>query len=57
MSGFDGVTMQWFRDFADFAEFVQSSAYPEVIAPDEDKFLQDCLYQLRMVYIDASAKK
>jgi hypothetical protein len=24
---------------------------------EEDKFLQDCLYQLRMVYIDKSAKK
>jgi len=24
---------------------------------DEDQFLEDCLYQLRMVYIDASAKK
>ena len=37
--GFDGVTMQWFRDFGDFTEFVRSSAYPDVIAPDEDKFL------------------
>ena len=24
---------------------------------DEEKFLQDCLYQLRMVYIDKSAPK
>jgi len=24
---------------------------------EEDKFLQDCLYQLRIVYIDKSAKK
>ena len=24
---------------------------------EEDKFLQDCLYQLRMVYIDRSAGK
>ncbi|MHC4549483.1 MAG: DUF1844 domain-containing protein [Planctomycetota bacterium] len=24
---------------------------------EEDQFLQDCLYQLRMVYIDKSAKK
>jgi hypothetical protein len=24
---------------------------------DEDKFLQDCLYQFRMLYIDKSASK
>ncbi len=25
--------------------------------PEEDKYVDDCLYQLRMVYIDKSAKK
>lgn len=26
-------------------------------SPEEDKYIDDCLYQLRMVYIDKSAKK
>lgn len=37
--GFDGVTIQWFESMKSFGAFVQESAYPELIAPDEDRFL------------------
>lgn len=37
--GYDGITMQWFHEMDDFMSFVRSSAYPEIIAPDEEKFL------------------
>lgn len=37
--GFDGVTMQWFDSFGDFAGFVQSDAYREVLWHDEERFL------------------
>ncbi|MDH4017840.1 MAG: EthD domain-containing protein, partial [Actinomycetota bacterium] len=37
--GFDGVTMQWFDSFTDFAGFVQSDAYRDVLWHDEERFL------------------
>jgi hypothetical protein len=37
--GYDGITMQWFAAMEDFVRFIKSQAYPELIAPDEAKFL------------------
>ncbi len=37
--GFDGVTLQWFETFDDFVAFVREDAYPRLIAPDEERFL------------------
>lgn len=37
--GFDGITMQWYREIGDFVRFIRSEAYSELVAPDEAKFL------------------
>jgi uncharacterized protein (TIGR02118 family) len=45
--GYDGVTIQWFDTAADFEAFVQAPEYAEIIAPDEQRFLdQDALVWL-----------
>jgi uncharacterized protein (TIGR02118 family) len=37
--GYDGITIQWFDSIADFEGFVSAPEYAEVIAPDEQRFL------------------
>ncbi|WP_334143501.1 EthD domain-containing protein [Rhabdothermincola sp.] len=37
--GFDGVTIQWMASPAAFEAFVAEPAYAELIAPDEQRFL------------------
>ena len=37
--GFDGVTVQWFREVKDFYALAKEPAYRETIFPDEDRFL------------------
>ena len=37
--GYDGVAVQWFRSFADFEAFLAAPAYAELVAPDEERFL------------------
>jgi uncharacterized protein (TIGR02118 family) len=36
---FDGVTEQWFDSMDDFVAFMSEPAYGELIAPDEQRFL------------------
>ncbi len=37
--GVDGVAVQWFRSIDDFVGFISEPAYAELIAPDEQRFL------------------
>jgi uncharacterized protein (TIGR02118 family) len=37
--GLDGVAVQWFDRIEDFAAFVSEPAYAELVAPDEQRFL------------------
>jgi uncharacterized protein (TIGR02118 family) len=37
--GYDGVTIQWFDRIEDFEAFVAAPEYAEVVAPDEQLFL------------------
>lgn len=37
--GYDGVAVQWFRSFEGFTGFLAEPAYAELIAPDEERFL------------------
>src|SRR5438445_9524 len=36
---FDGVAIQWFESMDDFVAMVADPEYSELIAPDEDRFL------------------
>jgi len=36
---FDGVTEQWFESMDDFVAFISEPEYAELIAPDEQRFL------------------
>ena len=38
-AGFDGVTEQWFADMDEFVAFMSEPEYGELIAPDEQRFL------------------
>lgn len=38
-AGYDGVAVQWFRSFQGFLDFLAEPAYGELIAPDEERFL------------------
>ena len=35
----DGVAVQWFHSIDDFAGFIAEPAYPELVAPDELRFI------------------
>ncbi len=35
----DGVAVQWFESIDDFAGFISEPAYPELVAPDEQRFI------------------
>ncbi len=35
----DGVAVQWFRSIDDFVAFISEPAYAELVAPDEQRFL------------------
>jgi uncharacterized protein (TIGR02118 family) len=48
--GFDGVTVQWFDSFGDFAGFVQSDAYRDVLWHDEERFIDRA--GLLMIFAD-----
>ena len=48
--GFDGVAVQWYRSFEDFVAFVSEPAYLELVAPDEQRFLD--LEHLEVVICD-----
>ncbi|MEX0767212.1 MAG: EthD domain-containing protein [Microthrixaceae bacterium] len=37
--GLDGVAVQWFNSIDDFVGFMSEPAYAELIAPDEQRFL------------------
>lgn len=37
--GYDGMAVQWFRTFQSFLDFLAEPAYAELIAPDEERFL------------------
>lgn len=37
--GYDGVTIQWFDRIEDFEAFVAAPEYAEIVAPDEQSFL------------------
>ena len=37
--GFDGVTVQWFRELEDFYAFAAEPGYRESISVDEERFL------------------
>jgi hypothetical protein len=37
--GLDGVAVQWFERIEDFAAFIAEPAYAELVAPDEQRFL------------------
>lgn len=37
--GIDGVAVQWFRSIDDFAAFISDPLYPELVAPDELRFI------------------
>jgi uncharacterized protein (TIGR02118 family) len=37
--GVDGVAVQWFRSIDDFVGFISEPAYAELVAPDEQRFL------------------
>jgi len=44
--GFDGVTLQWFESYGDFLAFVREDAYPALIGPDEERFLDRTAFSL-----------
>jgi uncharacterized protein (TIGR02118 family) len=35
----DGVAVQWFESIDDFLGFISEPAYPELVAPDERRFI------------------
>lgn len=37
--GVDGVAVQWFRTIDDFLGFISEPSYPELVAPDERRFI------------------
>ena len=37
--GIDGVAVQWFNSIDDFVGFISEPAYTELIAPDEQRFI------------------
>jgi hypothetical protein len=37
--GFDGITIQWLESFDEFLAFTNEPAYAELVAPDEERFL------------------
>lgn len=43
--GVDGVAVQWFRSIDDFVGFISEPAYAELIAPDEQRFLDMSLVE------------
>jgi len=45
-AGHDGVTIQWFESMAAFTAFCSEPAYGEVIAPDEERFLDRSAFHL-----------